>query len=129
MAARRTKRKIAHSGARPIQRQFGFRSEGKYFDLQEIFDRLNAKYFNNALKRYKITWGRRRKLPPREYFIFGTIQEQDRVIRIHPLLDRSFVPGWFLEYVVYHEMLHSMVPDEYDDNGRRLVHHEKFLER
>ena len=129
MSTRRTKRKIAHPGTRPFQRQFGFRSEGRYFDLQSIFDRLNLKYFNGALKRYKITWGRRRKLPPREYFVFGTIQEQDRVIRIHPLLDRSFVPTWFLEYVVYHEMLHSVVPDLPLPSGRRRVHTEEFSRR
>ena len=28
-----------------------------------------------------------------------------------------------------HEMLHAMVPDEYDTSGRRVVHHKKFLER
>lgn len=129
MSKRRTKRKIAHPGARPIQRQFGFQPEGKYFDLQEIFDRLNAKYFNRVLKRYKITWGRRRKLPPREYFVFGTIQEQDRIIRIHPLLDQRFVPPWFLEYVIYHEMLHSVVPDVPLPSGRRRVHTEEFVRR
>ena len=57
-------------------------------------------------------WGRRRKARPKEYFIFGTIQEEDRVIRINPLLDQPFVPLWFLQYVLYHEMLHSVVPDE-----------------
>ena len=31
-------------------------------------------------------------------------------IRIHPLLDQAFVPRWFLKYVLYHEMLHSVVP-------------------
>ena len=49
---------------------------------------------------------------PKEYFVFGTIQEEDRVIRINPLLDQPFVPLWFLQYVLYHEMLHSVVPDE-----------------
>ena len=49
------------------------------------------------------------------------------MIRIHPLLDRAFVPTWFLEYVVFHEMLHAMVPDRYDEQGRRLVHHDGFV--
>ena len=129
MSNRRTKRKIAHPGNRPVQRQFGFQAEGEFFDLREIFDRMNARYFNSALKRYKITWGRRRKLPPREYFVFGTIQEQDRVIRIHPLLDQPFVPEWFLEYVVYHEMLHAIVPDVPLPSGRRRVHTEEFTRR
>jgi hypothetical protein len=32
-----------------------------------------------------------------------------------------------MEYVVYHEMLHAVIPDEYDDHGRRRVHTERFL--
>ena len=75
---------------------------------------------------YVITWGRRRRLPPREYFVFGSIQEDDRVIRIHPGLDAPWVPGWFLEYVVYHEMLHAIVPDESLPGGRRRVHTPEF---
>jgi len=74
-------------------------------------------------------WGRRRKHRPREYFIFGTIQEEDQVIRINPLLDQPFVPLWFLRYVLYHEMLHSVVPDETVSRGRRRVHTEEFNRR
>lgn len=122
------KRKVSHP-AGVFQRQLAFRSEGRYFDLQEIFRKLNARYFRYALRDYTITWGRKRKLPPKEYFVFGTIQEEDRIIRIHPLLDAAFVPQWFLEYVVYHEMLHSVVPDQFDRHGRRIVHHEKFNRR
>jgi hypothetical protein len=113
----------------PMQRQFSFAEKGRFFDLGAIFDKLNAKYFRNRLRGYTIVWGRKRKQRPKTYMVFGTIQEEDRIIRIHPLLDRSFVPTWFLEYVVYHEMLHAMVPDEYDASGRRLVHHDKFLEK
>src|SRR6185436_13142437 len=53
-----------------------------------------------------------RKHRPREQFVFGTIQEEDRLIRINRALDQPFVPLWFLRYVLYHEMLHSVVPDE-----------------
>jgi hypothetical protein len=113
----------------PLQRQLVFSSEGEYFDLQAHFDKVNAEYFNNALKGFKITWGKRRKLPPKEYFVFGTIQEEDKVIRIHPLLDAPFVPTWFLEYVIYHEMLHAVVPEEEDENGRRRIHTKEFYRR
>ena len=113
----------------PMQRQFSFAEKGRFFDLGKVFEKLNSKYFRNRLRGYTIVWGRRRKQKPKIYMVFGTIQEEDRVIRIHPLLDRSFVPSWFLEYVVYHEMLHAVVPDEFDEQGRRLVHHGKFMDR
>jgi hypothetical protein len=125
----KTKRKISHT--QPLlQRQLPFNHEGQYFDLRAIFDKINERYFpRSPLVDYTITWGRRRRLPPKEYFVFGTIQEEDRIIRIHPLLDAPFVPAWFLEYVVYHEMLHSVVPDEPGPNGKRRVHTEEFLRR
>jgi len=113
----------------PVQRRLQFSTEGEYFDLKTLFDKLNAEYFRNALRGYTITWGRRRKHPPKEYFVFGTIQEEDKMIRIHPLLDAPFVPTWFLEYVVYHEMLHAVVPEEIDEYGRRRVHTREFYRR
>jgi hypothetical protein len=114
----------------PMQRQFAFPGEGVHHDLHAIFDKMNARYFRNGLRDYTITWGRKRRQRPKAYFIFGTIQEQDRVIRIHPLLDQSWVPRWFLEFVIYHEMLHSVVPDVYDrKRRRRIVHTPQFLKR
>jgi hypothetical protein len=45
------------------------------------------------------------------------------------LLDQPFVPLWFLQYILYHEMLHSVVPDEIVGSGRRRVHTEEFNRR
>jgi hypothetical protein len=128
--ARRPKRK-AVAPRLPMQRQFDFPepAQGRFFNLRELFDKLNAKYFRNRLRGYTIVWGRKRPGRPRNGIVFGTIQEEDRLIRIHPLLDRSLVPTWFLEYVIYHEMCHAVVRDEYDSAGRRIVHHEKFFAR
>jgi hypothetical protein len=123
------KRKVC-TPALPMQRQFAFPGEGRHHDLRAIFNKLNAKYFKNGLRRYTIVWGRKRRLRPKAYFIFGTIQEEDRMIRIHPLLDANWVPRWFLEFVIYHEMLHSVVPDIYDrKRRRRIVHTEEFTKR
>lgn len=115
----------------PFQRQFDFPelSQGRVFNLRAIFDKLNEEYFRNRLRGYSIVWGRRRKGRPRDQIVFGTIQEEDRIIRIHPLLDRRFIPTWFVEYVIYHEMCHAVVRDQYDAAGRRIVHHEKFFAR
>jgi hypothetical protein len=126
--AKKTKRKVAYSKL-PMQRLLDLQHEGKHFDLRKIFEELNARYFRNRLRSYRVMWGRRRKHRPREYFIFGTIQEEDRMIRINPLLDQPWVPLWFLRYILYHEMLHSVVPDESLTNGRRRVHTEEFNRR
>jgi hypothetical protein len=122
------KRKLLYKKL-PVLRLAQCTTEGEYFDLRKLFDKLNAEYFSNALRGYAITWGRKRKRPPKEYFVFGTIHEEDKMIRIHPLLDAPFVPTWFLEYVVYHEMLHAVVPEEIDERGRRKVHTREFYRR
>ena len=128
MTKKKTKRKLAHSRL-PMQRQLNLRHEGKYFDLRTIFDRLNQRYFRGRLRGYKVMWGRRRRHRAKDYFTFGTIQEEDRVIRINPLLDQPFVPLWFLQYILYHEMLHSVVPDEVVAGGRRRIHTDEFNRR
>jgi hypothetical protein len=127
--ARRPRKRHLATTRSPVQRQFEFSTEGRYFDLRSIFQKINARYFRNRLRGYNIVWGRRRRSRPKGYIVFGSIQEDDRMIRIHPLLDRQFVPQWYLEYVVYHEMLHAFVPDKYDGAGRRIVHHDGFLKR
>ena len=106
-----TKRKLAHPTL-PMQQRLNLRHEGTHFDLRAIFNDLNQRHFRKRLRGYKVVWGRRRKHRPREQFVFGTIHEEDRMIRINPALDQPFVPLWFLRYVLYHEMLHSVVPDE-----------------
>lgn len=128
MMAKKSKRKIA-TPKLPMQQHLNLRHEGKYFDLRAMFDRLNQKYFRGRLRGYHVVWGRRRKHRPKEYFIFGSIQEEDRVIRINPWLDQPFVPRWFLEYILYHEMLHAVVPDKPGANGRRQIHTEEFERR
>ena len=133
MPAARTsaKRKLSRPAQLPAQCGLALGASGEFFDLQAVFDRLHTRYFRRAtaLDGYTITWGRRRRLPPREYFVFGSIQEDDRLIRIHPGLDAPWVPEWFLEYVVYHEMLHAVVPDEFLPGGRRRVHTPEFHRR
>jgi hypothetical protein len=126
--AKKTKRKIGYRTL-PMAQQFNLRQEGKHFDLGKMFDQVNKRYFRGRVRNYTVEWGRRRKNRPKDHFVFGTIQEQDRVIRIHPLLDQAFVPRWYVKYVLFHEMLHSVVPDKLLRSGRRQVHTEEFNRR
>lgn len=128
MAKKKAKRKLARPTL-PMQRHLHLQHEGRCFDLRRVFAHVNERHFRGRLRGYRVIWGRRRRERPKEYFIFGSIQEEDRVIRIHPLLDQPFVPRWFLEYVLYHEMLHSVIPDEFDSAGRRRIHTAEFYRR
>ena len=103
-------------------------TRGRFFDLKEIFERLNAAYFGTAIDA-RIGWGRS---PPsrgrRRTIRMGVYDHSTRTIRIHPALDRREVPRFFVEYIVFHEMLHQAVPGKVRGN-RRQHHNPAFLAR
>jgi hypothetical protein len=99
---------------------------GEHHDLREIFDELNARYFDNRIEA-AITWGARSGRPRRRNSIkMGSYSVEDRLIRIHRSLDRDFVPRFFVAWIVFHEMLHQ-VHDIRVKNGRREFHSKEFL--
>ena len=87
-------------------------AKGTHHDLLAIFNDVNQRYFGGACHAL-ITWGNkqpRRGQGPRKAIKLGSYASLERLIRIHPALDRSWVPRYFLAFVVYHEMLHHMIP-------------------
>ncbi len=99
---------------------------GEIWDLQEVFDNLNGRYFQGKIDA-RITWGARGGRRRRRTSIkMGSYSVEERLIRIHPSLDRRFVPRYFLEWIVFHEMLHQ-VHDIPVVDGRRQFHTPAFL--
>jgi hypothetical protein len=99
---------------------------GEHHDLREIYDDLNARYFENKIDA-AITWGQRTGRPRRRNSIkMGSYSVEDRLIRIHRSLDREFVPRFFIAWIVFHEMLHQVL-DIRVKNGRREFHSKEFL--
>ncbi len=70
-----------------------------------------------------ITWGRRGR--GTKSIRFGSYDFDRKLIRIHPALDREFVPRHFVQFIVYHEILHAIFPPK-QGNGRRQVHPPEF---
>jgi hypothetical protein len=105
-------------------------TRGEFHDLQEVYDKLNAEYFDNKIDA-RITWGQRSapgaKKRPHTSIKMGSYCMEDRLIRIHPSLDRNFVPRLFVEWVVYHEMLHQKHGVPLID-GRRQYHSPEFMQ-
>jgi hypothetical protein len=101
-------------------------TSGEVHDLRAVFDDLNRAYFSGAIDA-RITWGvrgaRRRR---RSSIKMGSYSVEDRLIRIHPTLDRRFVPRFFVDWIVYHEMLHQ-VHDIPVVDGRRQFHTPEFI--
>jgi hypothetical protein len=99
---------------------------GEHYDLRQNYDEINARYFENRIDA-AITWGARTGRPRRRNSIkMGSYSVEDRLIRIHRSLDRALVPRFFVEWIVFHEMLHQ-VHDIRVKNGRREFHSKEFL--
>lgn len=103
------------------------RARGRVHDLQAILDRLNAEHFGGAI-RARIGWGRSGARPGRRSIKTGVYLHHAGAIRIHPALDREDVPPYYVEAVVFHEMLHEVVPPE-RRGARRIVHGPEFRAR
>lgn len=101
---------------------------GAVHDLGAIYRRVNRVYFAGAVD-VAITWGRQRRMKQRRKSIrLGSYSADQRLIRIHPALDRRWVPEYFLEYIVFHEMLHHVTPMP-RQGGRRRCHSLEFQVR
>jgi hypothetical protein len=110
-------------------RRIVLRHQGRYADLKQVFDDLNERYFGGEIRAF-VTWGRRTRAHSRSRSIhFGSYNWDRRVIRIHPDLDRGFVPRYFLESVLYHEMLHVQLGVVDGRGGRRSSHTAEFRRR
>lgn len=101
---------------------------GFQYDLKEVYERLNDRYFDGHL-RVAITWGKSNSRNRRYSIDFGSYDESRRIIRINPSLDRPFVPRFFVDYIVYHEMLHAAIGFRESSNGRRALHSPRFRQQ
>ncbi len=102
------------------------RAQGAVYNLQEIFDKMNE---GLKIKDVSIGWSDRARTGKFRSMTFGTFDHHGRQIRIHPLLDDVEVPLYFLEFIVYHEMLHAVYPTVMDAMGRCSIHSKEFKEK
>lgn len=133
-----------HFGAhRPERkpRRAVLRPEGETCDLRTIVDDLNQRYFAGRL-RVDVTWGRssmgeahqcrgraRKGARARTSSLqLGSYSYEDRLIRLHRVLDQPGIPRYVIEAVVFHELLHADMPPLVR-NGRRYFHTPEFRER
>ncbi len=101
------------------------RAGGRVHDLDGVFARLNREFFAGALC-VPLGWGRGSGRARRGGLTFGSYDPVLRLIRIHPVLDREQVPDYFVESVVYHEMLHHHLGGVADRAGRTVYHTRAF---
>ncbi|HOJ01613.1 MAG TPA: hypothetical protein PLL88_08345 [Anaerolineaceae bacterium] len=98
-------------------------TKGDHYDLQQLFDRLNAEYFQGKLEQPRLCWSSRRATRRLGYYHPDT-----DTITVSRYLDQSAIPLYVVEYVLYHEMLHKKLGLK-EVNSYRLAHTTQFKQQ
>src|SRR5580700_6079851 len=95
-------------------------AQGRTYNLENIFEELNQRFFDGLLARPQMTWSRdhaRNRL--------GHYDPAHNAIVVSRAFDHPRVPCYAVEYIVYHEMLHLKHPVKLRGT-RRCVHSTDF---
>lgn len=95
---------------------------GRVYDLPSLYARLNRLYFENRIECDVVWAGSRTTTKARRRVVLGSYCQERKRITLSRRLDRPDVPLFFVEYVLFHEMLHALFPRE-----PHRMHTEKFL--
>lgn len=77
-------------------------ARGKYYDLDELFEKVNREYFESSLDKPRLTWNQ--VLTKRK---FGHYEKARDRVAIGQILDDRQIPQFVVEFVLYHELLHK----------------------
>jgi hypothetical protein len=80
-------------------------AQGRFFDLAQMFDCLNGKFFAGNLVRPLLGWSARTWRRQ-----FGCYDPGPNQILLNRRMDHPAVPQFVVEYVLFHEMLHVKHP-------------------
>src|SRR5204863_6639371 len=76
-------------------------SRGRHVDLEELFDRLNQRYFAGTLDKPPLSWSARKSR-----FVLGRYDVTHHTIFVSRLFDAPTVPSYIIESVTSHELPH-----------------------
>jgi hypothetical protein len=96
--------------------------QGHHYDLEQVFDELNSRFFHGLMARPQMTWS---GIHARQSL--GHYDPAHNTIVVSRIFDRPGVPRYAVEYLVYHEMLHLRHPVKLR-GSRRCVHPKAFQE-
>ena len=101
-------------------RKFVSGPAGEHYNLEQMFEDLNVRFFGGMMARPQLGWSKR---PSKT--LLGHYDPSHHAIIISRILDRGEVPRLAVEYVMYHEMLHLRHPVDHRGT-RRCVHTPEF---
>lgn len=95
-------------------------ARGHYYDLDEVFEALNTRFFHGLMARPRMSWSQTKTRR-----ILGHYDPAHNAIIVSRIFDHPAMPPYVLEYIVYHEMLHLKHPVRLR-GSRRCVHSAEF---
>ncbi len=95
-------------------------AHGHFYNLEVIFDEINARFFEGTLERPVLTWSTQKARR-----LLGHYDAAHNTIVVSRIFDTAATPRYAVEYLLYHEMLHLKHPVEVRE-GRRCVHSRAF---
>ena len=96
-------------------------AKGETYDLDEVFESVNTRFFHGLLGRPLLTWSE--QVAKR---CLGHYDAAHNTIMVSKVFDRKTTPRYAVEYLMYHEMLHLKHPVKVKA-GRRCVHSRDFI--
>lgn len=93
---------------------------GEKYNLAFLFNKLNDEYFQGQLSQPRLVWSSRRSKRRLGYY-----HPEINTIAVTKKLDDKKIPRLFVEYILYHEMLHQHFGIK-NRNGRRYAHTSAF---
>jgi predicted metal-dependent hydrolase len=95
-------------------------SKGTVYDLDEMFEDLNRRFFHGLMGRPQLTWSRDHARK-----VLGHYDPAHNAIVVSRIFDSMRVPRYVVEYILYHEMLHLKHPVKLR-GSRRCIHGPEF---
>lgn len=96
--------------------------QGEHYNLDQVFDEVNLRYFHGLMARPALGWSLRLSRQT-----LGHYDPSHHTIILSRILDSPAVPRLAVDFVMYHEMLHIRFPAEHHHStGRRAVHTAAF---
>jgi predicted metal-dependent hydrolase len=95
---------------------------GRYVDLDASYERINRLYFDEGMKRPRLSWSKKRSR-----YILGRYDALHHTIFVSRVFDSPDVPDYVIDYIMFHEMLHVKHRSRVQD-ARCLVHTSEFRE-
>jgi hypothetical protein len=105
-------------------KRFAGATAGAVYDLREVFNAVNAAWFNGKLHAL-VRWGDASSKTSYHTAKVDTAGTRIDLITIAGVYNHPRVPRFAIEAIMRHEMLHIAIPP-YRKNGRTVIHGQEF---